>query len=77
MSDPVAVLLDLLNLSDEVRVNLAFEQIENLNEPPVLHFALEFLGKPRRVLMRISRREQLVRRLQVLNDESLEGRKQR
>ena len=72
MCDPITILLDLLDLPDEIRVNFAFEKVENLTKPPVLDFTFELFCQLVGILLRISCGQQTVRRLQMLNDEPLE-----
>ena len=65
MRNPIAILLDLFDLPDEIPINLSFKKIEDLRELRVLHFILELLCQFGGVLLRVSRSEQLIRHFRL------------
>lgn len=67
MRNPISVLLDLLHFPYEIGIDFALEEIKDLSETPVLDFTCKLLGQTGRVLLWISRCEQPVRSLQILD----------
>ncbi|UVT05835.1 hypothetical protein EFP20_30210 (plasmid) [Burkholderia glumae] len=72
MCDPIAISLDLLHISARLAIDLVFEQIEDILEPPIFDSIVELLRKQTKISLGLTAIDTLFGELNTLYDDPLE-----